>query len=368
MAATEKGRWRRVAIYVAVATGLGLFASTQHFLGMRMAGSSPTWRHAVSAELPGWYLWLAAFPLVMWFVRRVRLLRPHLFRNVVQHVLFAFAVIVVHSALRLFVQRHTGFANPDRPYWAAYAATIPWGFTTGILSYGAILGLALARDYYLRFRERTAAATDLAAQLAEAQLAALRMQLNPHFLFNTLNSVAMLVRGGQPREAVAMLAGLSDLLRTVLETSPPQEVTLREELRFISRYLDIERMRFSDRLRVEVHAPEETLEALVPNLVLQPLVENALRHGIARRVSAGLLEVRAERLNGTLQLSVADDGPGPPPEPREGVGLRNTRNRLARLYGSAQALSLAPTNGAGNASGAVAVVRLPFHSTPIGPP
>ena len=355
--------WREAAILFLVATAFGVFASTQHFLGMRMGGSNPTWSHAVSAELPAWYLWLAAFPAVAWFVSRYRLERRIIVQRVLLYVGFALLILLLHTAANLWIHRLTGFSSTRVPYWIAFGRTTPWAMTSGLLSYGAIRGLALARDYYLRYRERPLAAAELSARLAEAQLAALRMQLNPHFLFNTLNSVAMLVRRQRSDEAVRMVAGLRGLLRTALEASPPQEVPLREELAFCQRYLEIERIRFSDRLQVDVQVPEETLDAFVPHLVLQPLVENALKHGIAQRSAAGRLEVRAERRGDTLVLRVQDDGPGPDDgrPAREGVGLRNTRSRLARLYGAAQSLSLAPAAD----QGTVATVELPFHLGPV---
>jgi two-component system LytT family sensor kinase len=176
----------------------------------------------------------------------------------------------------------------------------------------------------------------LKTQLAQAQLQALRTQLQPHFFFNTMNTIAMLVRNKEDAEAIRVLAGLSDLLRHVLDDARADEVPLREELDFLQRYLAIEQIRFRDRLRTDISVDPNVLDALVPNLMLQPLVENAVRHGIARRAAAGRVCVSARRDTESLVLTVQDDGPGLPEDwslDDAGVGLVNTRRRLAQLYG-----------------------------------
>jgi LytS/YehU family sensor histidine kinase len=219
----------------------------------------------------------------------------------------------------------------------------------------------LAWEYYRKFRERELVASQLAAQLSQAKLQALRMQLNPHFLFNAMNSISMLVRRNDNTQAVRMLAGLSDLLRYVLEDSPTDEVPLRAEIDFLERYLEIERVRFQDRLHVHIDVAAETLDAFVPNLLLQPLVENAIRHGVARKVTPGRVEIHARRLGDRLILQVSDDGPGPGPAAAgTGVGVANTRSRLEQMYGGEQSFELR----AAQPNGAVATISLPFHTTP----
>jgi LytS/YehU family sensor histidine kinase len=187
------------------------------------------------------------------------------------------------------------------------------------------------------------------------------MQLHPHFLFNTLNGIAGLVRDSRNKAAVDMLAGLSDLLRYTLENAGKQEVPLREELEFLELYLDIQQMRFSDRLKVEMHVQPEVLDALVPNLILQPLVENSIRHGISRRASSGVVGISAQRENGSLRINVYDDGPGLKRDDgakmEEGVGLSNTRARLRQLYGERQQFSLGERADAG----VEAVLIIPFR-------
>jgi LytS/YehU family sensor histidine kinase len=216
-------------------------------------------------------------------------------------------------------------------------------------------------DYYRKYREREKRATQLEAQLVQAQLQALKMQLHPHFLFNTLHSISALLHE-DAEAADRMIARLGEFLRLTLEDTGQQEVTLQKELEFLKCYLDIERIRFQDRLTVRYDIDPETLDALVPNLMWQPIVENAIRHGIAPRSGAGCIELRSKRLGPKLQLQVKDDGPGLRNEPgsggdlNEGVGLANTRNRLRQLYGRNHWLGLC--NGLDK--GLVVTLEIPF--------
>ncbi|HYE58440.1 MAG TPA: histidine kinase, partial [Rhodothermales bacterium] len=204
----------------------------------------------------------------------------------------------------------------------------------------------------------------LEAQLAQAALASLRAQLQPHFLFNTLNAISTLL-GERPVEARRALAELAELLRETLTRGETVETTLEEELDWIERYLELQSLRYGDRLRVEIEVTPGVLAALVPTMLLQPLVENALQHGITARRGTGRLRIAADRSGQALRLVVEDDGPGPvlEEERREGVGLSNTRRRLHVLYGEAGRLELCPAEGGGTAS----VVELPFHTGPPRP-
>jgi signal transduction histidine kinase len=341
---------------------------------MRVGDVDPSWRtvqHALNKEMPWWYLWLLAAPLALGAIRRVPFRRGRLPLAVTAHVLIALLAGLVHAALLLAIYRLTGFPSGSQPFWETYFAGVTFRIPTGLLGYGFTFGAVLAWDYYHRFRERELAAAALSAQLAEARLQALRMQLNPHFLFNAMNTIAMQVRRRENGAAVRMIAGLSELLRWVLADSPPQEVPLRRELAFIERYLELERSRFPDRLRFQIQAPPELLDALVPNLILQPLVENAVKHGIARQVQSGTIRVAGERTGEDLRLTVADDGAGlrdladdtvtPAtgiPLSSGGIGLRNTTARLEQLYGERGRLELESEPGAGF----VARVTLPFRT------
>ena len=205
-------------------------------------------------------------------------------------------------------------------------------------------------------RERTLRAEALAS---EARLQALRYQINPHFLFNTLNAVSTLVVERHTAEATRMIARLSDFLRLTLDERAGDEVPMAEELEFVQRYLDIEQVRLGDRLRLEVSVAPDARDAIVPVLLLQPLVENAVKHGIATREEGGRIAITAERRGPTLCISVRDDGPGPGAgESGRGIGLANTRERLRTLYGDAQRLELVvPPDG-----GTQVTVELPFRA------
>jgi len=231
--------------------------------------------------------------------------------------------------------------------------------------YVAILAAGFARNYFLRYRVRReeaatlqAQAAQLQAQLSDARLAALRMQLNPHFLFNTLHAISALVER-DPRGVRRMIARLSELLRATLDADD-QEVPLHQELSFAERYLEIMQIRFQGHLQVETQVEADVREALVPNLILQPLVENAVKHGVSKINGMGRIEISARRVNENLVLSLRDNGPAieSEPSPIEGIGLSNTRARLAQLYGSAQSLTLRPAEG----GGLIAEVSLPYHT------
>ncbi|MDB4949200.1 MAG: signal transduction histidine kinase, LytS [Gemmatimonadetes bacterium] len=360
-AATPGGSHVRIpplALFV-FATLIGLIGGWQHVEGMTMAGHPAPYAHGMAMRIPYWYVWALSVPLLQWFVRRVPIDRHRWLPAVALHLGVAVAVTLVSIWLILGVQMllpawvfSMGSPFPRDPFpflWRVVLSDLPL--------YVVLLGLAYLVEYYGRYRDRELAASELRGQLVEAQLQALRMQLNPHFLFNAMNTIAMLVRGERSSEAVRMLAGLSDLLRSVLEEKPPLEVPLRDELAFLERYLAIERVRCADRLRVDVRVAPELMDAGVPNLILQPLVENAIKHGVAPRTAATLVRIAAERRDGTLLLSVRDDGPGPEPNAGDGVGLRNTRARLARMYGDEQSLELTEAEG----GGALATISLPYR-------
>jgi two-component system, LytTR family, sensor kinase len=248
-----------------------------------------------------------------------------------------------------------------------------FSFLYDFIVYVIVLGAGLARNYYVRYQARVeetrrlegeaaqlrAESAELHAQVTDARLNALHAQLNPHFLFNTLNAVSTLV-DEDPPAARRMIARLSDLLRHTLGKGDEQEITLARELEMLRRYLDIMEVRFQDRLDVSIETDASLDDALVPNLVLQPLVENAFRHGLAQIQTVGRVAVRAVRDDGELVLTVRDNGRGPANPVREGVGLTNTRARLTQLYGGRQRLALSPDEG----GGAVVEVRVPYHTTP----
>ncbi|MGH7718602.1 MAG: sensor histidine kinase, partial [Gemmatimonadaceae bacterium] len=223
-------------------------------------------------------------------------------------------------------------------------------FAAGVLISGLIVAVYYAIDNYRRFRERELRSAQLEAQLARAELQLLGMRLHPHLLFNAIHSISALMHR-DVEAADRMMGALGDLLRAVLRSAEGQEVTLAEELRLLGKYVDVMQIRFGARLCVVYDVDPTVRDALVPCLVLQPVVENAILHGVARASAAGRVEVRAHRDDGTLRLTVRDDGPGMPDataRPREGVGLSSTRARLRQLYGAAHRFELAnhPAGGA----------------------
>ena len=338
----------------------GMVGAWQHVYGMAQYPPhvhAPL-SHGMAMRMPFWFLWALFVPGMQWFARRWPLDRMRWLPGAALQLTVAVAAVLVHGALELGTQR----LLPQRlflmgsPYPRTFPQFVIGAVTSRLGLYALLLGAVYCATYYARYRERELAASQLQGQLARAQLEALRMQLNPHFLFNAMNSISMLVRGGRSAEAVRMLAGLGDLLRDVLEEDRPHEVPLRDELAFLERYLAIEQIR-ADRLQVRMEVAPDALDAQVPTLILQPIVENAIRHGISRSRAAGLLEIGARRENGTLLLSVRDDGPGIAPGGREGVGLANTCARLARMYGDEQRLEVASPHG----GGALVTIQLPFH-------
>ncbi|MGH7461057.1 MAG: sensor histidine kinase [Longimicrobiales bacterium] len=353
---------RQAALFTGAALLLGGIGAGQDMFSS-MGENRYTLSHALIMETPFWLLWVPLFPLVSWLARRIRV-RGHLVSGIGLHLLAGLLISTLHYTITMIVMGligHHNWTQPDHTFWNHYFPDMRYQLSTDMGGYLVVLSVVLGMQYYRKYRERELLASKLAAQLSQARLQTLRMQLNPHFLFNAMNSIAMLVRRNDNANAVRMLAGLSDLLRYVLEDSREEEVPLRDELQFIERYLDIERVRFQDRLRVKIDVADETSDAFVPNLLLQPLVENALRHGLARKVNPGTIEIAARKLGDRLILQVRDDGPGISDLNGGGVGLANTRKRLEQSYGSEQSFELRN----GPLGGAVATVSLPFHTAPL---
>ena len=310
----------------------------------------------------GEWLFLGTLTPITWLLaRRFPLARETWGRTLGVHVAGALALCLGWASLGMLLgellHRHPAQGHFGRDYLSWILTSLPWS----VFMYFAVLGCVYAFTYFVEARERETQRSRLAAQLAEARLGALRMQLNPQFLFNSLNAIGVLVRDQNTRDASRMLELLGGLLRRALHAEKRGEVPLAGELHFIEQYLAIEQVRFSDRLRVRWSIDDTVRDALVPEFILQPLVENAVRHGIAKRSDAGLVELRASADGATLILSVVDDGPGLEAEPEApGLGLANTRARLATRFGDAGSLELlrAPTGGT------IATIRLPLRRAP----
>jgi signal transduction histidine kinase len=316
------------------------------------------------------WIWAAVTPAIFWLSSRFSPSKSSQWFVRVLLLLAIGLIISVGVYALLEIARTAVFETPLPrrrgglpPLWVPLEGLGRLRFLNQFLVYVAVLVAGFARTYFLRdqLRGREAVALEahaarLQAQLADAQLTALRMQLNPHFLFNTLHAISALVER-DPGGVRRMIARLSELLRTTIDRPANDEIPLREELTFLQRYIEIMEIRFQGRLRVERDISDEVLEALVPNLVLQPLVENALEHGAARAAGDGMIEIGARRDGTRLRLRVRDNGPGPKAGEGGGVGLTNTRARLMQLYGPDASIALTAASG----GGALAEITLPFH-------
>jgi LytS/YehU family sensor histidine kinase len=295
----------------------------------------PLGTHRFLYVYAGWVLWAFITPALAWLVRRFTVERLGLFRLGALHVVACAGFVFLQEGCLALLSRVIGPYSMQRmSLGAAWMYSVQTSAFLDTMVYVMTVGVLLAIDLRRKLRAQELTGARLQAELAKAELDALRVQLHPHFLFNTLNAISMLVRKGESNTAVRMIAGLSDLLRIALATAGQQEVPLRQELDFLERYLSLQQIRFPDRLQIQMNIDPSTLEARVPSLVLQPLAENAVRHGIAPSISGGSVEVAAVREGGELVLRVRDTGVGlsPGSESPGGVGLRNVRERLQHLY------------------------------------
>jgi signal transduction histidine kinase len=331
--------------------------AAQTYVQARLAGDAARWEDVVF-QASEWLFLGALTPLTYYLGQRYPLRRERWWRALAVHLAGALALCVGWATLGILLaallQRYPSMGDLPRDFVSWFLRSVPWS----VFMYFTVLGCVYAFTYFVEARAQEAQASRLAAQLAEARLGALRMQLNPHFLFNSLNAVTVLVRERNTAAATRMLELLGDLLRQALRQDQPHQVPLAEELSFLERYLAIEQVRFSDRLRVVWSIEERARAALVPGFVLQPIVENAVTHGIARRADAGRLEIAARVAGSRLELAVRDDGVGMAPNQVEGVGLANTRERLRTIYGNDATLTIAARPGGGTE----AVLMLPLRS------
>jgi hypothetical protein len=317
-----------------------LFDATQTVFAMRAEGMHHAWSRLFVTLVLSWLPWALATPLVLRLGRRYPPAHLRPFARWLAHAATCAAIGLIYAAWTAWLEESL---NP----WA-YDSLPPFGrlwfgkFYHTLLSFVVLYAAILTVSYLLESRARLALheteTARLSEQLSRAQLDALKRQIEPHFLFNSLNSVAGLVREGRNDDAVNMIAGLSDFLRRVLDGSDRQLVPLGEEVEFMQRYLDIQKVRFGERLQCQVDVAGDLLSAQVPSLILQPMVENAVKHGIAQQTRGGEIRITAHRHDGLLTLRVYNEGPGLPEgweETRSGIGMANVRTRLQGLYGSA---------------------------------
>lgn len=342
-------------------TAYGIVQAAELFINYRIRGTPLAWWQPLAAQVPQSLVWALVTPGIIWLGRRFPIVGPRWPRHVALHLAISLSFVFLQDIGYAYLVSHI-WPESRTVMRVALQLFVVWALSDGLL-YWIVLVVTYAVDQYRRFRERELTASQLETQLVQADLQALKMQLQPHFLYNALHTIGSLVRTGDRENAVRVVAGLGGLLRLVLDHAAQQEVPLKQELDFIRSYLEIEQMRFRDRLQVTIHADPDVLDAKVPHLILQPLVENAIRHGIAPHLFASKVTVAARRANGRLELVVRDDGPGTGvgDTARPGIGLTNTRARLTRLYGDD--FGLAVENAAGG--GLEARIELPFALAPV---
>ncbi|MFO1511802.1 MAG: histidine kinase [Verrucomicrobiota bacterium] len=355
IASTLQKRGIRWLLGFGLWTFIGLTFAFQFYVSSEKAGLDVSWNQAVNYALGDWYVFALLSIAVMALARRFHFESGSRAASVAIHLCGSIAFSFAYMVLRAWVGMWQGGGKFSHAFQPLLVKT--WHFN--LLIYWVIVAVCFAFDYYRKYRERELSTAELEKQLAQARLHALQMQLNPHFLFNSLHSISALMHEDVER-ADGMIAQLSDLLRAALAGSETQEVSLRAEFDLLRSYLAIEQIRFGDRLNVNIAAPAEVLDAQVPNLILQPLVENAIRHGIEPHAKPGRIELRAQRANGTLILEVSDNGVGLSPHHplKEGIGLSNTRTRLRTLYGDAHDFEL----GRAPESGLVVRLTIPFRT------
>ncbi len=342
-------------------TLFGFFFASQLALQNQFSRNPvPFWQILLWQMVSG-YVWFAVSPLILLIARRFPIESGRLLRSVPVHIVASILVALGVLAIDAFLLTRMGYP-PNRTFASfseAYQYFLFINLHLGILIYWGVVGIRSAYSYYQKYRERELATSQLEARLAQSRLQVLKMQLHPHFLFNTLNAISELVHRDQDA-ADRMLTDLSDLLRMSFENLEIQEVSLNQELEFLRKYLEIEQMRFNDRLRVEMNISPNTLDARVPNMMLQPLVENSIKHGLSPRAEGGNISISSERNNGNLLITVSDDGVGLGGADgfavEEGVGLSNTRRRLKHLYGDKHLFSMTSNSP----SGVKIEIRMPY--------
>jgi two-component system, LytTR family, sensor kinase len=357
-----RARYPQWWVILAAWAAWGLLWSGQVALYARLGGKAIPLGVALRLQMPLALAWALVTPGIIWLGRRFAPFGSPRWPFGVAVNLLASMVTVFALGFVLIVNQRVVFPSPDPPpLLLAGLRSFVWWFTTDGLLYWGILAIDYGVARYRETRERELRASQLEAQLSDARLQALKMQLEPHFLFNALHTIGQLVRTGQHALAVQVVAGLGDLLRQMLDGATTHEVPLKQELELVRGYLDIEQIRFRDRLKVVVDADPETLDARVPYLILQPLVENSIRHGIAPRTTVGRVVIGARRIAGALHLTVRDDGSGLPPGMKagegRGVGLANVSARLRQLYGEDASFEVVNAED----GGVVAQIVVPFR-------
>lgn len=342
---------------------IGILETAQQHAGNELRQANLSLAYTAVSSLTPWLCLIPFLPPILWLADRLPLDRAGWGRAVAIHLVAVLLIVAVHMALTVMFYR---ILSPgSTTFFYSWFKMFTFRFATDLAIYGAIIGVAHARRATEAVREREQATLRLEASLAEARLSALREQLQPHFLFNALNAMSTLALRGDPEAVTRGLATLSDLLRFTLETQRTQEVPLAEELAFIDQYLELMMLRFGDRLTVIRAIDDDVLDAAIPVMLLQPLVENAIRHGIAEVPGPGTIRIHAARDGDNLLIELQDSGPGFRTDiRREGIGLSNSRARLQAMHGEAGHIECSNVNG----SGGRVLVHLPYRSLPMPTP
>jgi two-component system, LytTR family, sensor kinase len=329
-------------------TIFAIFAVIHGYAQFNLVGREIPWSFILVTRMSDWYFWALLTPFIFWLGRRFPFGRKNRWRNLwLIFVPVGLLTALIHITAVAYLMHSW---SPDNLSFTTMVGKVSYFYPFSLLVYSGILAFFFVFDYNRKYQERELQAAHLKVELSQAQLRALQMQLQPHFLFNALHSISTLTFK-DPETANLMLVKLSDLLRISLMNNEIIEVPLERELFFLQTYLDIEQIRFQDRLEVNFEIEPQTIEALVPSLILQPLVENSIRHGISRHWGKGVIEILAQRKDQKLYLKVRDNGLGVSEGDNgafhEGVGLSNTRSRLESLYGENFffELSQAPAGG-----------------------
>ncbi len=356
---SRPARWLWIAL---IWLGIALFSAVQYVLVLRAEKMLHSWTRLFSTLLLSWLVWALATPFVLRLGRKYPPVRFKPISTWAIHAGACAAIGLISAAWEalLLEQLNPMLKSPaPGPFRSVFLDTL----YNEVLLYLSIYAALLAISYILESKQRMIRqqieTARLNEQFSKAQLDALRRQIEPHFLFNALNAIAGLVREKRNDAAVTMIVGLSEFLRKVVDTSDQHEVPLGEEVQFLQKYLEIQKVRFADRLQLSVDVPEELFAASVPSLILQPVVENSIKHGIAKELRGGWIRVSAFRSNGQLTLRVYNDGPGLPAEwdnSKSGIGIANLRSRLRAMFGDAFEFSLRNQD-----AGVEVLISVPFR-------
>jgi two-component system, LytTR family, sensor kinase len=357
-------RYYYLVIMFSVWTLLGLFMTIQIYVSLSQSGKGDL-TSAFLVSFSYSYSWFFLSPLILNLIQKLPITKEkwikHIIIFLIVGIIFVFCTLGIY---RYFIWLIIDSQTKPFKIWEMFQSIL-MNFDYGLISYLLNILIIFLIDYYRRFRERELTTSQLETQLIQAQMQSLKMQLHPHFLFNTLHAIGVLVRKNDNEIALKMLTGLSDLLRHTLTTFNTDEVPLYQEIQILNLYLDIQQIRFQDRLRIRVNIPPETENINIPNLILQPLAENAIQHGISKLSSAKRIDISASKNDNFLTIVISDDGPGLPDDwerlKQNGIGLINTEFRLQKIYGESFKLNLR-NNQYGGAS---VILSLPLRKKTV---